>query len=83
VAGRVRLDTAYVIGTVLQQLHRLFRLSGEPRMTPFLALSLGRSHYFDISRAQRDFAYHPRVSTAEGMQRLKSWLPLAKSPINR
>ena len=35
----------------------------EPRMTPFLALALGRSHYFDISRSRRDFGYRPRVST--------------------
>jgi nucleoside-diphosphate-sugar epimerase len=48
----------------------LLRLRGEPRMTRFLALQLGRSHYFDISRARRDFGYIPRVSTAEGMRRL-------------
>jgi nucleoside-diphosphate-sugar epimerase len=49
-------------------------LTGEPRMTRFLALQLGRSHYFNISRARRDFGYVPRVSTVEGMQRLGEWL---------
>jgi nucleoside-diphosphate-sugar epimerase len=83
VGGRVSLGTACMAGAVLERVHRLFRLPGEPRMTSFLALQLGRSHYFDISRARRDFGYHPRISTAEGMQRLKKWLPLAKPPINR
>jgi nucleoside-diphosphate-sugar epimerase len=31
---------------------------------------LGRSHYFDISRARTDFGYQPAISTAEGMLRL-------------
>ena len=48
----------------------LLRLTGEPRMTRFLAAQLGTSHYFDISRARRDFGYAPQVSTAEGMRRL-------------
>ena len=47
-------------------------------MTRFLALQLGRSHYFDISRARRDFGYTPRVSTAEGMHRLREWLDSAR-----
>jgi nucleoside-diphosphate-sugar epimerase len=39
-------------------------------MTRFLAAQLGTSHYFDISAARRDFGYEPRISMAEGMQRL-------------
>jgi nucleoside-diphosphate-sugar epimerase len=50
----------------------------EPRMTRFLAAQLATSHYFDISAAKRDFGYQPRVSMAEGMQRLKSWLTAEK-----
>jgi nucleoside-diphosphate-sugar epimerase len=41
-------------------------------MTRFLAAQLGRSHYYDISRARRDFGYAPVVSTAEGLRRLAS-----------
>jgi nucleoside-diphosphate-sugar epimerase len=83
VQRQIGLSTAYGVGAILEATHKILRLRGEPRMTRFLALQLGRSHYFDISRAKRDFGYHPRVSTAEGMQRLKSWLPLAKPPQNR
>ena len=39
-------------------------------MTRFLASQLGKSHYFSIERAKRDFGYEPQISTEEGMQRL-------------
>lgn len=66
----ISTKTAYSIGAVLEAAHRLRRAQGEPLMTRFLALQLGKSHYFNINRARRDFGYQPRVSTAEGMQRL-------------
>lgn len=68
------LRTAYQIGTVLEGVHGLLRLKGEPRMTRFLATQLGVSHYFDISRARRELAYSPGVSISEGMARLKQSL---------
>ncbi|HEV3341258.1 MAG TPA: NAD-dependent epimerase/dehydratase family protein [Pirellulales bacterium] len=61
---------AYAVGAVLEAAYSLMRKESEPRMTRFLALQLGRSHYFDVSRARRDFGYEPRISTAVGMQRL-------------
>jgi nucleoside-diphosphate-sugar epimerase len=70
IAGGISLKAAYSIGAVLEVAHKLVRLPGEPRLTRFLALQLGRSHYFDISRARRDFRYIPNVSTTEGMRRL-------------
>jgi nucleoside-diphosphate-sugar epimerase len=70
----VSLRGAWMIGTVLEAAHRVFRLPGEPRMTRFLAAQLGHSHYFNISRAIADFGYAPTISTAEGMQRLASSL---------
>ena len=39
-------------------------------MTRFLAAQLAKSHYFDISRARRDFGYEPVVTHEEGMKRL-------------
>jgi nucleoside-diphosphate-sugar epimerase len=65
---------AYCLGAALEAAHALTRRQSEPRMTRFLALQLGKSHYFNIDRARRDFSYEPRVSTAEGMRRLAaSW----------
>ncbi|MGD9635496.1 MAG: NAD-dependent epimerase/dehydratase family protein [Pirellulales bacterium] len=62
------------IGLACEALWRVARLPGEPPMTRFLASQLATSHWFDISAARRDFGYQPRVSTAEGMQRLGEWL---------
>lgn len=58
------------IGRVLELAHRGLRLPGEPRMTRFLAAQLAKSHYFDHSAAAKDFGFHPRVSTEEGVRRL-------------
>jgi nucleoside-diphosphate-sugar epimerase len=63
-------SAAWRLGAVLEALHALLRLRGEPLMTRFLAAELATSHYFDISRARRDFGYEAVVSTEEGMRRL-------------
>ncbi len=66
----ISLATAWRIGAVLEGVYRALGIASEPRMTRFLAAQLGTSHYFDISRARRDFGYEPKISTAEGMRRL-------------
>ena len=71
---------AYAAGTVLEKLYATFKLSGEPRMTRFLARELSTAHWFDISAARRDFGYVPRVSTAEGLLRLQAWLQSHPQP---
>jgi nucleoside-diphosphate-sugar epimerase len=65
---------AWGVGAAFEAVYSLLRLRREPPMTRFLAAQLGMSHYFDISRARRDFGYQPPVSTAEGMRRLEAWL---------
>jgi nucleoside-diphosphate-sugar epimerase len=67
----ISLKAAYAIGAVLETAHRTFRLTAEPRMTRFLALQLGRSHYFNITASKRDFGYSPAISNGEGMRRLR------------
>lgn len=62
--------TAWLLGVACETVYRLARLRGEPPMTRFLAAQLSQSHYFDISRARRDFGYEPKISIAEGMRRL-------------
>jgi nucleoside-diphosphate-sugar epimerase len=66
----ISTSAAWAIGAVLEMIYAALRLKGEPPMTRFLASQLGRSHYFNIDRAKRDFGYQPQISTAEGMQRL-------------
>jgi nucleoside-diphosphate-sugar epimerase len=61
-------------GAAFEFAYRSMRLSGEPPMSRFLAAQLSTSHWFDISAARNELGYQPRVSTAEGMQRLADWL---------
>jgi len=74
VARAISTRGAWRLGTALEAVYHLLRLRSEPPMTRFLAAQLGMSHYFDISRARRDFGYQPAISTAEGMRRLEQWL---------
>lgn len=62
------------IGAAMELIHTVCALRGEPRMTRFLASSLAKSHYFDISKAKRDFAYCPKISISEGLDRLVEYI---------
>ena len=65
---------AVLIGGVIERLHLVLKLPGEPRMTRFLAEELATTHWFDIGAARRELCYEPRVSMAEGLRRLQTWL---------
>ena len=80
VRGAIPTRVAYGIGAALEAAHSLFHRAGEPRMTRFLAAQLGRSHYFDISRARADFGYDPQISTSEGMRRLGEAMGRQEAP---
>ena len=69
----IPFPAAYALGAVLELGWRLLRLEGEPPMTRFLAEQLSTTHWYDISAAQRDFGYVPRVSIAEGLARTAAW----------
>ena len=70
VTRRIPCGAAKAFGGALELLYTVLRLSAEPPMTRFLAMHLAQSHYFDISKARRDFGYHPRITIAEGSERL-------------
>ncbi len=66
----ISFRAAYAAGALLEGVWSLLGRTDEPRMTRFLAAQLATSHYFDIGAARRDLDYSPRVSLAEGMERL-------------
>ena len=65
ISKSISVNTAYRIGAVLEWFYRTFRLSGEPKMTRFVAKQLACAHYYDLSAAQNDFGYKELVSPTE------------------
>jgi 2-alkyl-3-oxoalkanoate reductase len=64
---------AELAGVLCEVLWSIFRLSGEPPMTRFVARELSTAHWFDLAAARRDLAYQPTVSLEEGLVRLRTW----------
>lgn len=74
VAGAVPAEVAYAAGWVLEGVHGLFKLPGEPLMTRWVARELATTHWFDLGAARRDLGYAPAISTEEGLRRLRAAL---------
>jgi 2-alkyl-3-oxoalkanoate reductase len=70
ITKHVPLPVAYAAGGVMEALWRVLPLKGEPPMTRFVAKEMATDHWFDISAARRDLAYHPLVTMAEGTAEL-------------
>jgi nucleoside-diphosphate-sugar epimerase len=64
---------AYAAGALCEVLWHTLPLKGEPPMTRFVAEQLATPHWYDLAAAKRDFGYVPRVSVAEGLERLARW----------
>ena len=64
---------AYTAGATLETFYSLLRRKEEPMMTRFVAKQLATSHWFDLSAAKHDLGYEAKVTTAEGLERLKKW----------
>lgn len=72
--ARIRPVPAWLARTaaaVVEGTWRLLRLESEPPLTRFYVDQLCTAHWFDISAARRDLAYRPRISIAEGLDRLR------------
>jgi nucleoside-diphosphate-sugar epimerase len=67
-------SVAYAAGWAFEMTYRLLGLTGEPRMTRFLARELSTAHWFNIDAARRDLGYAPTVSIDEGLRRLRESL---------
>lgn len=67
----ISLRAAYSVGAVLETVYGVFRISGEPPMTRFVAQQLAGSHSYSIHRAVNDFGYSPLISMDEGLRRME------------
>jgi 2-alkyl-3-oxoalkanoate reductase len=73
IKGHVSAKAAYVAGSIFEFVYKFFNIKKEPPMTRFAAKELATSHWFNISKAKKDLGYYPKVSTQEGLLRLKQW----------
>ncbi len=67
----ISFRTAWRVGSVCEAIWKTFHWQSDPPMTRFLAAQLAYSHYFNITRAQQDFGYTPRISYQAGMTALR------------
>lgn len=70
VMSTINIGTAYRLGWALEKGFKFLGIQKpEPPMTRFVALNLGKSHYFSHAKAKKDFGYQPKISIEEGLKR--------------
>ncbi|GJM26064.1 MAG: 3-beta hydroxysteroid dehydrogenase [Phycisphaerae bacterium] len=73
VTKKVPTGVARFGAAVMEMAHKLLRRKGEPRLTRFVVEQMSTSHYFNIDAARNDLGYAPKVSTEEGLVKLREW----------
>ena len=74
------VDFAYRLGWFFEKVYKFLGINKpEPPLTRFVALNLGKSHYFSHEKAKRDFGYIPRITIEEGIKRTFRTVPSQKS----
>tara|TARA_Y100001934_G_scaffold275565_1_gene370267 strand:- start:3319 stop:4311 length:993 start_codon:yes stop_codon:yes gene_type:complete len=74
VRRRISLRKAYAMGFLLECAWKVLGLESDPPMTRFVAIQLGKDHWFDDGAARRDIGYQPIVSMDEGLDETVAWL---------
>lgn len=69
----VSIGVAKTAAAILESAWKLLRIRAEPPLTRFVVSQLSTAHWYDITAARRDLGYAPRVSYADGMERLRAW----------
>lgn len=67
VSKRLSFAKAYAAGYVLEKLYAPFQ-SSPPPLTRFLAIQLGKNHYFNIQAIKKDLGYKPIQDPSEALQ---------------
>ena len=57
-----------VIATSLEFLYKTLNLKGEPALTRYTYYLLRYSQTLDISKAEKELGYHPKISISEGIE---------------
>jgi nucleoside-diphosphate-sugar epimerase len=70
VTKTMHINKAYRIGSIIESFLKLFRIwNVHPPMTRFVALQLGKSHYFSHKKAHNDFGYDPKVTVEQAIEK--------------
>jgi 2-alkyl-3-oxoalkanoate reductase len=64
-------NAAYAAAWTVETAYRLLGIQSEPPITRFVAKELSTAHWFDLTAAKRDLGYAPKVTIAEGLERLR------------
>jgi len=75
----VSAPLAYTAAVALEGVHRLLPFFGDPPITRFVVRQLSTAHWFDLTAAERDLGYVPKVSTDEGLRRVAEWFKRSQS----
>jgi len=67
---KISLRHAYIAASCIETVHRLFFKNREPILTRYTVSVLGRTRTLSIEKAKTELGYIPRVSIAEGLDRL-------------
>ena len=73
VKGHVSEITAYIMASIFEFCYKLFNIKNDPPLTKMAVVELSTHHWFNISKAKKDLGYYPKISTKEGLKRLKQW----------
>jgi nucleoside-diphosphate-sugar epimerase len=71
VTKRIPAGLAWWAGALAEAVSGLLGREDEPPLTRFVARQLSTAHWYDLTAARRDLDYVPKVSTDEGLARLR------------
>lgn len=70
---KVPLLLPMALATAMETIYKLLRIGQEPPLTRYTVSMLASSMTLDISAAQYDLGYVPKVRVAEGIERFIAW----------
>ncbi len=65
---KIPLPLAYAAGALAELVWTVFKKSGEPPITRFVAVELAKDHFFDLSAAERDLDFTPTHSMQDALR---------------
>ncbi len=71
VSSKIPVNLAYFLGCIFDFVFQFYPRF-EPPMTRFVALQLGKSHYFSQKKAENLLQYRPLFTVEDGLERLKN-----------